>query len=85
MALLNPATQQTPSRCWWSCVEGRLHPATQIAPPLRQIGPLQLGVIFSLCHLVLVRDVNKLVALLLALHPVVLVALQKRERGVFLP
>ena len=36
VALLNPATQQTPSRCWWSCVEGRLHPATQIAPPLRQ-------------------------------------------------
>ena len=34
---------------------------------------------------VLVRGVNKLVALLLALLPVVLVALQKRERGVFLP
>ena len=32
-----------------------------------------------------VRGVNKLVALLLALLPVVLVALQKRERGVFLP
>ena len=51
VALLNPATQQTPSRCWWSCVEGRLPPATQIAPPLRQTGPLQLGVIFSFCHL----------------------------------
>ena len=35
VALLNPAAQETPPRCWWSCVEGRLHPATQIAPPLR--------------------------------------------------
>ena len=51
VALLNPAAQETPPRCWWSCVEGRLPPATQIAPPLRQIGALQLGVIFSFCHL----------------------------------
>ena len=66
-------------------MRGGFTPPLRLPLPYVRLGHCSSESSFLSVTFVLVRGVNKLVALLLALLPVVLVALQKRERGVFLP